>query len=939
MSTQRTNVPLLIGSGIAGVIIGLFAGRSGPIVFCVICILAALIYRLYQKVADLENAVLSLKTAAEKKKPLESAEKTFHEPGPEPMPESKQDPKAETVAADISDSTPPTPPPVPEFVYEAHQNPEPSITEPVPAEPLIDGPGSRQTGVDMEEFSTGTSNAISQSIVSFFTTGNLVAKAGVFIFFIGIAFLIKYAADHSMLPVSVRLCFAGISGIVLEIIGFRLRNKRKNYATILQGAGIGIMYLTIFGAARFYHLLPMGPALFLMIAVVIFSTIMAVLQDARSLAFFGVIGGFLSPVLMSTGQGSHVALFSYYLLLNAGIFATAWYKSWRALNWTGFIFTFVIGFLWGYRYYQPEYFATTEPFLVAHFSFYAIISVLFALRQPPKLKGLIDGTLVFALPVVFFGLQSALVHDMPYALAFTCLCMGGFYILLSVLIFKKKDPVLTALLESFTALGVICLSLAIPFAFTASWTTGLWALEGAGLLWIGLRQNRFPALVFGIILQAAAAVSFIFTLNTLHQTPVINGICLSAFFISAGAFASSFFLTRRFWKDKPLKPDYAIFFGIWGFIWWFAGGTYEILTFVPYSFAYQSILVFCSASCMIFSTLNLKFRWDVMAYPLFVLPAVAACMTLYMAFTRFIAHPFENFAWAGFTIYFLTQYHLLFWHEKKWNRSVCGITHQAAFFLGTGLLCWQVMWMVLQITDAGTVWPEIVWVIIPGAFMLFLGRFSKKIKWPMAAFQDHYGSFIPIFLTLFAAVYSLVRLSIHPGTATPLPYVPVFSPADLTQLFVIIIMIKCIQLLREIALPDDLDLVSVMTWATAGIFFLWLNILVTRTIHTFGHIDFTLQDMFDSSLFQTGISILWAVLALTVMSISSRKLWRIPWFTGAALLALVVLKLFVIDLVGIDTFARVITFLVVGILMLVIGYISPLPPKPQQATQRKADHP
>ena len=74
---------------------------------------------------------------------------------------------------------------------------------------------------------------------------------------------------------------------------------------------------------------------------------LAVLQDAKALAFFAVLAGFLSPIWLSTGGGNHVALFSYYAVLNAAIFAIAWWKSWRVLNLLGFVFTFGIGGAWG----------------------------------------------------------------------------------------------------------------------------------------------------------------------------------------------------------------------------------------------------------------------------------------------------------------------------------------------------------------------------------------------------------------------------------------------------------------------------------------------------------------------------------------------------------------------------------------------------------------
>ena len=100
--------------------------------------------------------------------------------------------------------------------------------------------------------------------------------------------------------------------------------------------------------------LPAGPAFVLLLAVAALSAVLAVLQDSLALAVLGAAGGFLAPILASTGDGSHVALFSYYAVLNGGILAIAWFKSWRLLNVTGFAFTFGIATVWGCLLYTSR---------------------------------------------------------------------------------------------------------------------------------------------------------------------------------------------------------------------------------------------------------------------------------------------------------------------------------------------------------------------------------------------------------------------------------------------------------------------------------------------------------------------------------------------------------------------------------------------------------
>ncbi|MBW2158230.1 MAG: DUF2339 domain-containing protein, partial [Deltaproteobacteria bacterium] len=109
--------------------------------------------------------------------------------------------------------------------------------------------------------------------------------------------------------------------------------------------------------------------------------------------------------------------------------------------------------------------------------------------------------------------------------------------------------------------------------------------------------------------------------------------------------------------------------------------------------------------------------------------------------------------------------------------------------------------------------------------------------------------------------------------------------------------------------------------------FIWLNCVVGRIVHFYTNVPFQYGYLYGSVVFQSAISILWSVSALAITIWATRHLTRRIWFVGATLLAMVVLKLFTVDLSGIGTIARIVSFIAVGILMLLIGYFSPLPPK------------
>ncbi|MGH8187924.1 MAG: DUF2339 domain-containing protein, partial [Steroidobacteraceae bacterium] len=353
--------------------------------------------------------------------------------------------------------------------------------------------------------------------------GNPLARIGIVILFFGAAFLAKYAADNSLFPIELRFIAIALGAFALLIVGWRLRDKRAVYSQLLQGGGIAGLYLTVFAATKLYQLLPFGLAFALMVVIALAAAVIAVSQNALALAVIGTAGGFLAPILVSTGSGNHVALFTYYALLNLGVFAVAWFKTWRVLNVLGFVFTFGITGLWRALDYQVDDRLSADAFLILFFLMYVGVSILNSVRDAPNLKGYVSGSLVFGLPVVAFTLHASIVARIEYALAWSALALGTFYLLLGWILYRTRRESFRLLVEAFAALGVIFASLAIPLAFDTKTTAAMWAVEGAGLLWLGVRQQRKLARVFGTLLQIAAGGGYLIGLDSLQASqPILN---------------------------------------------------------------------------------------------------------------------------------------------------------------------------------------------------------------------------------------------------------------------------------------------------------------------------------------------------------------------------------------------------------------------------------
>ncbi len=177
--------------------------------------------------------------------------------------------------------------------------------------------------------------------------GNLMAKLGLVILFIGIGFLQVCRRDlhHSDRAALVR---RGPGRSRAAGLGMAPAPDAQGARTTDPGTAIAILMLVIFSACQLYALIPSGLAFALPVPLTTFTCLPAVLQEAPWRAAFGITGGFASPVLLASGEGgSHVALFVCYALLNVDVFAPAFTRSWHPLNLLGFIFTFIIGAAWG----------------------------------------------------------------------------------------------------------------------------------------------------------------------------------------------------------------------------------------------------------------------------------------------------------------------------------------------------------------------------------------------------------------------------------------------------------------------------------------------------------------------------------------------------------------------------------------------------------------
>ena len=178
---------------------------------------------------------------------------------------------------------------------------------------------------------------------------------GAVILVLGIGFFLKYAVENAWIGPTGRVALGVLAG--LAMLGAGDAARRRDYRFLSQGltgGGVAALYLSIFAAANFYQLIPREASFLLMIGVTAAGIALAVLQDAVAIALLSILGGFLTPVLLSTGQDKAEALFAYLAVLDLGVLGAAFYRRWRALDVTAYVGSMVLYAGWYFSFYRPE---------------------------------------------------------------------------------------------------------------------------------------------------------------------------------------------------------------------------------------------------------------------------------------------------------------------------------------------------------------------------------------------------------------------------------------------------------------------------------------------------------------------------------------------------------------------------------------------------------
>ncbi len=243
----------------------------------------------------------------------EVVEEPFEEVIDEPFKEVVEEPLEDVIEAypsrEAMDYKPKAPPsPAPPASPEGHADREAPLETPMP-----DDAAKPESGSMLNYFKDDFDWEI-------FTGTKLFAWLGVLAMLVGAGFFVKYSIDNNLIPASLRLAIGAVLGIICIIGSTRINNERYAIGRqTLASAGICVLYTVVFAATLYYQFIPRFPGFMLLSVVSAASFVLALYHRAISISILGAIGAYLTPVLVSSGQGNFVLLFVYLSIVNIGL--------------------------------------------------------------------------------------------------------------------------------------------------------------------------------------------------------------------------------------------------------------------------------------------------------------------------------------------------------------------------------------------------------------------------------------------------------------------------------------------------------------------------------------------------------------------------------------------------------------------------------------------
>lgn len=396
--------------------------------------------------------------------------------------------------------------------------------------------------------------------------GNLLAKIGIVTLVLGIGFFVKYAIDQGWINEVARVAIGLAVGGAIIAIAHKLKEKYNVFSSILVGGGISVFYITITLAFREYEIFSQPVAFVLLIIVTIFSVILSLLYNRQELAIFSLVGGVLAPLMVSTGEGNYIVLFSYMLILNTGMLIISLKKNWKIVNIIAYVASLLFFWVWLIAKFEIEYLGASI-FAVLFFAQFYALAIIKHLREGHQMS-IFQAVLILTNNLsVLLALMYILNDYTPDLRGVATLLLAAVNAVIMMTLFRQTK-VDRNLIYLIIAVVMSFVSLSIPIQLKGHIITMFWAAETVLLLWLW-QKTKIQVFYIGFLaLSILSLVSYGMDLTD-GYTYYFGGEALSMFsnkmFVTGVmmvlSFGASLFLLSKEKDDELAKhKNIAVFF-------------------------------------------------------------------------------------------------------------------------------------------------------------------------------------------------------------------------------------------------------------------------------------------------------------------------------------------------------------------------------------------
>jgi uncharacterized membrane protein len=492
--------------------------------------------------------------------------------------------------------------------------------------------------------------------------------------------------------------------------------------------------------------------------------------------------------------------------------------------------------------------------------------------------------------------------------------------------------------------GLVLVNLSVLFILPWRLAGMVWGGSGLLIVWLALQLQNRLGFAFGLLLQVVAGGSFLLSrplsdgwLDGTGLTPLGHPGFWTPAVLALAALLGAWLMERELRREPPREltarlTPLAQLLPVWAAGWWAFAALGEILRFVPLPLQTVALLLAASGTTLLWSGLAHRLQWRSLALLSVLLTPVGVLILLDAWQGHY--HPAADLGWLGWVV--LAGVHLFsLWRlDPLLPTRPRSAAHVLGCWLILGVLSLELRYQLMLLSEQYNTWRWLGWALIPSSYLLLVSR-VQRLPWPIAAYGREYRLWVALPLAGLMLIWFWLANGFSDGAADPLTYLPLLNPLELGLLFALFGMgLWTLQAGPQFGYSEQKTRLAVQGVAGLSLFFL-ASAIVFRSVHHWLGVPYALEPLLGSMEVQAGLSLVWTSIALGLMISGHRRDRRELWLVGAVLIGLVVVKLFFIELGHRGGLERIVSFIGVGVLLLVIGYFAPLPPR--KATSEDAE--